>query len=448
MNIERCFRGGKIRGGSVLRFILPTYFTALFTTLYTIVDGLFVAACVGTDALAAINVVYPIANVLWGVSLMFAVGGSALAAIALGSGDRKAANGIFSQCLFWGLCLNLGFAAACWIWLDELLLWLGATPATMDYCRSYAALWLLGTPAVVGKELLAYFIRVDGDPGYSFFLSAAGGVANILLDGLFVGLWGWGVFGAGLATVLGLVLSCVLGIWRLAGKRSTFCLAWNRPRLLLAARYGGNGLSEFVNQLAIAATTIVFNRTALRLVGEDGIAAVSIIMYLQFVFLGVYTGGSLGLSPLLSHAMGQGRLDLCKKLESYANRFFLAAPPILCALALWSAPAAVGFFAGDSPAVAELAVRGMRLYSIGYLFAGFNIFTSIRLASYGLGHWSAVVTGLRSCVLLLAALAVLPQFWGTDGMWLAFPVAELGTLAAAVYYARRGSRELKHLAAQ
>lgn len=146
-----------------------------------------------------------------------------------------------------------------------------------------------------------------------------------------------------------------------------------------------NGSSELVNQLAIAVTTIVFNRTALDLAGEDAIAAVSIIMYLQFIFLGVYFGGSMGLSPLLGYAMGQGRPDLCRKLEQYAHRFFLTAPVVLCGLALVCAPAAVRLFSQNSR-VCGLAIRGMRLYSLGYLFAGLNIFTSIRLSSYGLGR--------------------------------------------------------------
>ena len=436
MQVERCFAGGKLRPGKIIRFIFPTYLTSLFTTLYTIMDGVFVSTYVGTDALAAINIVYPIVNLLSGLSLMFAVGGSTLAAIALGSKNREQASHIFSQCIFWSLLLGGCTSFICWLQLDRILYFLGATTPTLSYCRTYAALWLLGVPAVVGKELLAYFIRIDGAPGFSFFISAAGGITNIILDALFVGAWGQGVFGAGLATVMGLALSCILGIFRLTSRKSSLRVVLQRPRPAAAIQYGMNGSSELVNQLAIAVTTIVFNRTALNLAGENGIAAVSIIMYLQFVFLGVYFGGSMGVSPLLGYAMGQGRLDLCRDLERYAHRFFWMVPPVLCALALISAPAAVHLFAKND-LVYTLAVRGMRLYSIGYLFAGFNIFTAIRLSSYGLGRWAAIVTGLRSCVLLLAALAILPQIWGLDGMWLAFPAAESGTLAGAIYFSKR-----------
>lgn len=176
MQVERCFAGGKLRPGKIIRFIFPTYLTSLFTTLYTIMDGVFVSTYVGTDALAAINIVYPIVNLLSGLSLMFAVGGSTLAAIALGSKNREQASHIFSQCIFWSLLLGGCTSFMCWLQLDRILYFLGATTPTLSYCRTYAALWLLGVPAVVGKELLAYFIRINGAPGFSFFISAAGGI--------------------------------------------------------------------------------------------------------------------------------------------------------------------------------------------------------------------------------------------------------------------------------
>ncbi|MEI3306551.1 MAG: MATE family efflux transporter [Dysosmobacter sp.] len=300
MQVERCFAGENSA---------PAKSSALFSphTLppcspqsapALIMDGVFVSTYVGTDALAAINIVYPIVNLLSGLSLMFAVGGSTLAAIALGSKNREQASHIFSQCIFWSLLLGGCTSFMCWLQLDRILYFLGATTPTLSYCRTYAALWLLGVPAVVGKELCAYFIRINGAPGFSFFISAAGGITNIILDALFVGAWGQGVFGAGLATVMGLALSCILGIFWLAGRKSSLRVVLERPRPAAAVQYGMNGSSELVNQLAIAVTTIVFNRTALNLAGENGIAAASIIMYLQFVFLGVYFGGSMGHLPI------------------------------------------------------------------------------------------------------------------------------------------------------
>ncbi len=133
MQVERCFTGGKLRPGKIIRFIFPTYLTSLFTTLYTIMDGVFVSTYVGTDALAAINIVYPIVNLLSGLSLMFAVGGSTLAAIALGSKNREQASHIFSQCIFWSLLLGGCTSFMCWLQLDGILYFLGATTPTLSY---------------------------------------------------------------------------------------------------------------------------------------------------------------------------------------------------------------------------------------------------------------------------------------------------------------------------
>ena len=203
-----------------------------------------------------------------------------------------------------------------------------------------------------------------------------------------------------------------------------------------------NGASECVDQLAIAITTVVFNRTALALAGEDGIAAVSIIMYVQFLFIGIYFGYSMGIAPLLSHGYGQENLTACRKLERYSYRFFAAAPPLLYGLAFLSAPLAVSCFAVHGSVVWRLALNGMRLYGLGYLMAGLNIFTAIRLTAYGRGHLSAVVTVLRSFLLLLTFLLWLPTLWGMTGLWLAMPMAELLTILVSLGLNYVASRRL------
>lgn len=360
----------QMRFGKVVKFILPTYLTSLFNTLYTIVDGIFVSACVGTNALAAINIVYPIVNILTGIALAFATGGGAFAAISLGAGQKEKAGRQFSICLVMTLL-------------------------------------------------------VSG-------LAAAGGIANILLDHVLVAKWNMGVLGAGLATILGLVLSCGLGIWYFCRLWRQLRTVWRGMEIKEGVRCAVNGASECVSQLAIAITTVVFNRTALALTGEDGIAAVSIIMYLQFLFIGLYFGYSMGIAPLLSHGYGQGSIQVCRKLERYSYRFFAAAPPLLYGLAFLSAPLAVSCFAQRGTGVWTLALEGMRLYGLGYLVAGLNIFTAIRLTSYGKGHWSAVVTLLRSFLLLIIFLLWLPKLWGMAGLWLAMPLAEMITIAASV----------------
>lgn len=420
--------------GKILWFILPTYLTSLFNTLYTIVDGIFVSQYVGTNALAAINIVYPIVNILTGIALVFAAGGSAMAAISIGANKKEQAGQEFTLCMVLSIGVGTAISLLMFLFLPQLLAFLGATKPTLSDCRIYAIIWLAGIPAVIGKELFTYFIRADGSPEYSFFLAVSGGVTNVVLDYVFIVRMGMGVLGAGLATILGLTLSFFLGLLYFLRYKKYLRPVWKNLQLKIGLKCAVNGSSEFIDQLAIAITTVVFNRTALTLVGENGIAAVSIIMYLQFLFIGIYFGYSMGISPLLSYAYGNNDGAICKKLERYSYRFFTLAPVLMYALSYISAPLAVSFFASPKTEVYFLALSGMRLYGIGYLFSGLNIFTTIRLTAYGKGHLSSIITFLRSFMLLLLFLFLLPLIWGINGLWLAMPIAEILTTLLMLYY--------------
>lgn len=420
--------------GKILWFILPTYLTSLFNTLYTIVDGIFVSQYVGTNALAAINIVYPIVNILTGIALVFAAGGSAMAAISIGANKKEQAGQEFTLCMVLSIGVGTAISLLMFLFLPQLLAFLGATKPTLSDCRIYAIIWLAGIPAVIGKELFTYFIRADGSPEYSFFLAVSGGVTNVVLDYVFIVRMGMGVLGAGLATILGLTLSFFLGLLYFLRYKKYLRPVWKNLQLKIGLKCAVNGSSEFIDQLAIAITTVVFNRTALTLVGENGIAAVSIIMYLQFLFIGIYFGYSMGISPLLNYAYGNNDGAICKKLERYSYRFFTLAPVLMYALSYISAPLAVSFFASPKTEVYFLALSGMRLYGIGYLFSGLNIFTTIRLTAYGKGHLSSIITFLRSFMLLLLFLFLLPLIWGINGLWLAMPIAEILTTLLILYF--------------
>ena len=245
-----------------------------------------------------------------------------------------------------------------------------------------------------------------------------------------------GIYGAALATILGLALSFTMGIYYFIRKHKFLSFTLHNLSLHEAIHCMVNGASEFVDQLAIAITTIVFNRTALSFAGEDGVAAVSIIMYLQFLFIGIYFGFSMGMAPVLSYAYGDKKINICRKLEHYAHRFFIAAPLIIYALTYFLAPTGVSCFADKSSPVFTIAVSGMRIYGLGFLFSGVNIFAAVRMMSYGKGYFSGLITFLRSFALLLLFLAVLPLRFGLTGVWIAVPAAEALTLLVSIRFLR------------
>jgi len=310
-----------VRFSRILRFIIPAYLTSLFNTVYTIIDGIFVSGYVGTNALAAINIVYPIVNILTGIALIFATGGSSITALYIGGNEKEAANRSFSVSFVFSILLG-SLISACIIFnLSSILLMLGATDVTLKDCKIYAIFWLIGTPIVIGKELFTYFIRVDGSPAYSFATALTGGVLNIVLDFFFIKTLNMGIMGAALATILGLAASFFMGVYYFIRKQNYLVFTLHHLSIREAFRCIINGLSEFVDQIAIAVTTIIFNRTALSFAGENGIAVVSIIMYLQFLFTGIYFGFSMGIATPLGYAYGNKKVDVCRILECYAYRF-------------------------------------------------------------------------------------------------------------------------------
>ncbi|MGN0453456.1 MAG: MATE family efflux transporter [Ruminococcus sp.] len=427
----------EVRFSRILRFIIPTYLTSLFNTVYTIIDGIFVSGYVGTNALAAINIVYPIVNVLTGIALVFAAGGSSIAALHIGGNRKEEANRSFSVSIIFSIMLGCLISTCVILNLSAILKMLGASDCTINDCKTYAIFWLAGTPVVIGKELFTYLIRVDGSPTYSFATALTGGILNIVLDYLFIKNLEMGITGAALATMLGLSASFCMGIYYFVKKKKYLTFTFHGLSLKEAFRCMINGLSEFVDQIAIAITTIIFNRAALSFAGENGIAAVSIIMYLQFLFIGIYFGFSMGIATPLGYAYGDKKIKVCKILERYAYRFFMVAPVVIYALTYVLAPLGVSFFAASSSRVFSLAVSGMRIYGLGFLFSGINIFASIRLMAYGKGHLSGLITFLRSFALLVLFLTILPIKFGLYGIWFAVPAAEFLTLFISIPLLKR-----------
>lgn len=296
-----------------------------------------------------------------------------------------------------------------------ILQMLGATSLLMADCKAYIYWWLFGAPIVVGKEMFTYFIRVDGSPTYSFLTALSGGIFNIVFDYIFIGQLHMGITGAALATFLGLLLSFVMGVVYFVTHPNFLHFTFRGLSIKEAFHSMINGTSEFVN----------------------GVAAVSIIMYLQFLCIGIYFGFSMGLSTPLGYAYGDRNFSVCRVLEKYAYRFFAIAPIILYGCTYLLAPIGVCFFASPGSTVFDMAVSGLRLYGLGFLFSGINIFAAIRMMTYGKGYISGMITFLRSFALLLLFLTVLPRFLELNGIWLAVPAAEILTLIVALWTLRK-----------
>lgn len=420
---------------SLLRFALPTTAMLVFMSLYQMVDAVFVANCVGDYALSALNIVYPVPSIVVAVSIMLATGGSAIIARNMGEGKGREAKENFSLLLLAGLVFSLAFLAVGVVFLNPIIRLLGATPALYGYCRDYLLVLLLATPLAVFQMLFQTFFVTAGRPHLGLVTTVLGGVANVVLDYLFVAVWQMGVEGAALATAMGYAIPALAGaVFFLGVRRGTLYVVrpvW-RGRVLRSACT--NGASEMVNNIAVSITTLMFNLLMLRYAGEAGVAAVTVVLYAQFLMTSVFMGFSSGVAPVISYNYGRKHRQQLRTVFRISLWVVVAGSVLVFFLSQLLGDWVVRIFAAPDSPVYDLARYGFRLFSLSFLFTGVNIFASALFTAFSDGKVSAILSFARTFAFLVLSLVALPVLLELDGVWLAVPVAEGLALVVSLYY--------------
>lgn len=420
--------------GSLMKFSIPTMVMMVFMSLYQTVDGVFVSNFVGEMALTALNVVYPFTSVVIAVTVMLATGGSALIGLNMGMGEERKARQNFSLIVLAGLVLAAVIAVLGMVFLEPMLRLLGVTPLIETMCREYLAVMVLATPLAVLQMLFQSFLVTAGKPRLGLILTVLSGTANIVLDAYFMGALGLGVKGAAWATAIGYGITGIYGLFYFAfARKGTLYFVKPRLRLKVLAKTCLNGSSEMVNNLSMAVTTLIFNIEGLRLLKEEGVAAISIILYAQYVMTAVFMGYSSGVAPIFSYKYGAGDKRQIRKLFRISMIFVAALSGVVFVLAFFVAAPIGRVFAPHNQRVLELAVHGFYLFAASFLFSGLNIFASALFTAFSNGVVSGVLSFLRTFVLLVIALIVLPAVMGADGIWLAVPLAEGAALVCSLW---------------
>lgn len=431
---------GRFTVPDLCTFSWPTIVSLVFISMYSMVDGAFVARLVGTDALSAVNLFFPVACVYFAVGIMLATGASAIVARQMGEGRPGEARANFSFVVVVALAVGVIQAALALTFLDPLLRLLGAEGGLLLLCREYALPLLPFVPAAIIQVLLQSFFIAAGRPGFGLAITLSGGLLNIVLDYVFIALFGWGLSGAALATGIGYSLPAVLGLAYFLFKR-TGSLYLVRPRVdwRLLVDSCVNGSSEMVTNLSAAVVIYLFNMSMLRYLGVDGVAAVTIVLYAEFLLSSINYGYSSGVAPLFSYQYGKSDGGKLKKL--FRNSVLLVGGCSAAALAIAQTFAGhiVSVFASADGTVYHYALHGYRIYSLCFLFMGFNIFASALFTALSNGKISALLSFLRF-VFIAGAILVLPRFVGVDGIWMAVPLAEVVAVAVSAYcvYRYRG----------
>ena len=407
--------------GKLLRFTLPSIVMMVFTSIYSVVDGFFISNFAGKTAFAALNLIWPFLMILGGMGFMIGTGGTALVSRYLGAGQKERARRYFSMLVEFTALLGLILTAIGLIFMEPIARFLGATGEMIPDCVLYGRIVIAFNVAFMFQNVFQSFLVAAEKPRLGLVATVSAGVTNMVLDALLVGVFRWGLAGAALATGLsqtvGAVIPMVFFLNRENGSALHFSFTPMEAHPLLQAC--GNGASELMSNISGSIAAMVYNFQLLKFLGEDGVSAYGVIMYVGFIFVAIFVGYSIGSTPIISFHFGAENREELKNMfrKSY---LLMAVWGIAMALAayLLAGPLAK-LFVGYDRQLCELTVHAMRLHCLAFLFTGANIFTSSLFTALNDGTVSAAVSFARSMVLQIATVLLLPGLMGPDGLWLA-----------------------------
>lgn len=427
----------KFTFGSLLLFALPTTIMMIVMSLYSIVDGIFVSRFVSTNALSSINIVYPAINIVLGVSVMLSTGSSAIVAKKMGEGRTDKAREFFTIIILLNIAVGLGIAVLGNLLAVPLSRLLGSSDLLLEDCVTYLRWQLAFAPALMLQIQFQMYFITEGRPGIGLLLTILAGITNAFLDYVLIVPAGLGIAGAAIATVTGYMVPAVIGLIYFYFSRKTLWLV--RPRMekgeLLSACI--NGSSEMVTNLSSGIITFLFNLTMMHFAGEDGVAAITIIQYSQFLLNALFMGFSQGVSPVISYNFGCQNHAQLKQVYKTSLLFTLVTSLAIFLLAQLTGSMVVGVFAHPGSAVYGLARHGFTIFAFSFLFSGLTTFASALFTALSNGRISAVISFVRTFGLIITSLLVLPYLMGINGVWLAIPIAEFGGGLLSFYYIRK-----------
>lgn len=418
---------------SLIKFTLPTIVMLVFVASYTIVDGIFVSRFVGTTALSAMNIVFPLINILIGLGIMMGTGGSAIIGRKLGEGKEEEARSAFTLVTVFSIIVGLVISALCFLFIQPLSILLGADENLLPYCIAYGRIMMAFYTVSVVQTLFQTLFITAGKPQLGLWLNVAAGLANILFDYVFIVLLDMGIAGAAWGTVSGFLIGGIPALVYFAKPRTVLYFVkprWN-GRIILQTMT--NGSSEMVTNAAMAITTLLFNLAMMELLGEDGVAAITIVLYAQFLFSSAYLGFASGAAPVFSYNYGNRNIPQLKWLFKTCLCIILISSVVCFAFSYLMAVPTIAIFTPKESNTYAITLYGYKIFVWNFLFAGINIFASSFFTALSNGKVSAMISFLRTFVFVAGSILLLPKFLGIDGIWLAVPVAEAVTVLVALF---------------
>lgn len=417
----------------LIRFTLPSIAMMIVTSLYSVIDGLFVSNLVGADAFAALNLIFPFIMMFASISFMLSTGGSALIGKMIGQDRLKEANQIFSMLIYFTLLVGLASALFGLVFLEPISIILGASNQLLSHSMAYGRILLLALPFFMLQTTFQVFFVVAEKPMMSLIISVISGLTNIVLDFLFIYIFKWGISGAAGATALSQVVGGLIPLLYFFRKNKSI-LRLTKPRWDSKAllRICINGSSEMMTNLSLSVVNILYNFQLMKIAGQNGVAAYGVLMYVTFIFSSVFIGYAIGSAPIFSYHFGAKNQAEMKNLFKKSSVLILTASLSLTLIAQVLALPLSKVFVGFDPELLAMTVRALRLFSFSFLFSGINMFASSFFTALNNGKVSIFISFLRTLVFQVLMISLLPLLWGLNGVWIAVVLAELLTLAVSL----------------
>ena len=419
---------------SLIIFTIPSMIMMIFMALYSIVDGVFISRFINTDALSAFNVIYPFINLVIGIGVMLASGGSAVIAKKLGESRTDEARQNFTLIIITGFVVGVVIGIIGYIFLDKIIYLLGSTDDLYRYCQYYLIMSLVFIPSYIMNLLYQILTITAGKPKVGLILTVIGGVSNIILDYIFISQINMGILGAALATGMGNFIPSVLGTLYFIKNKETLYFVKPKFELDVLSKACMNGSSEMVTNLATGITTMLFNIAMMNYLGSDGVAAMSIVLYGQFLVTSVYIGFSSGVAPVISYNYGEQNRKQLRKIIKYSAIFISIISLVSYAISMLLASNIVGIFSSIGSNVYDIGYNGFTIFGTSFLITGVNIFASSMFTAFSNGKVSATISFFRTFIFIVGGILILPKFMRVNGIWISVPLAEILTMIISISY--------------
>lgn len=419
----------------LLRFTFPSMVMMMFTSIYGVVDGVFVSNFVGSQSFAAVNLIMPFLMILGAIGFMVGTGGSALVACTLGMGHIKRANEIFSMLVYVVIAVGLVLTVGGILALKPVCILLGADETLLSICVRYGRIVLLALVPFMLQNVFQSFLVTAERPHFGLYITVAAGLTNMFLDAFLIAGLKMGVEGAALATAISQSIGGLVPLlYFILPNKSRLHLGKTRFELQNLLKTCANGSSEFMTNISMSLVTMVYNWQLMKIMGTDGVTIYGIIMYVNFIFVSVFLGYSIGSAPIIGYHYGAGNREELKGLLKKSICLILIFSLALTGIAELFARPLSAIFVGYNKELLAVAVHAFSISALSFLFSGFNIFASSFFTALNDGLTSALISFGRTLVFEMIAVLVLPVFFGANGIWSAVAIAEIFACLLSVFF--------------